>query len=160
MKMATAQTTQPTNFKLDGTGFSVSPVPEDKRHSSVKAGHAVYVYIPGLFGSGRSCELYVELEANSSDSGYKVFILDPNTIVSGREYVFTYDHNRRAIFDHDPTPFIAEVEQMIGAALYYVFIYSSSSAETPKPRQWFKEWHGIIQKNVRAQMAQFNPVRG
>ncbi len=190
-KMATAITTQPTGSKKLGTVQLVnpanyrsgkkidlecwaSPVPENELHPGVKADLAVDVEALEYFESGHSYALRVELEPNSPDSyvgfGYKVFVSDPELEVTHREYMFTYDHGDKddhgdkAIFDHKPIPFTAATEQMIGAALYYLFIDSkrddSGSAEIPTLEQWLKEWHEIIQSNVRAQMAQFNPARG
>ena len=183
--MATTITAQPTGSKKLGTiqlvnpadyssGKKVdlecwaSPVPEGELRSGVKADLAVDVYIPGFFRSGRDYVLRVELEPNSPDSyvdfGYKVFVSDPELEVTHREYMFTYDHERKAIFDHKPIPFTVLAEQTIGAALYYLFSDSKqddpSSAETPTLEQWLNKWHEIIQSNVRAQMAQFNPARG
>lgn len=183
--MATATTTQSTDPKKLGTVKLVdpanyasgkkidlecwaSPVPENELHPGVKADLAVDVYIPGFFRSGRDYVLRVELEPNSPDSyvgfGYKVFVSDPKLGVIRRKYMFTYDHGDKAIFDHNPIPFTAAAEQMIGAALYYLFIDSkrddSGSAEIPMLQQWLEEWREIIQNNVRAQMAQFNPARG
>ena len=174
--MATAITTQSTDFKLLGTEFLFSPVPEGELHSGVEANLAVDVYIPGFFKeSGRSYVLRVELEDNSKAKdnspnsyvgpGYRVFVTNQTEgVPSHREYMFIYNHESGAIFEHDPTPFTVAVEQMIGAALYYLFIYSkrngSSLVEIPTLQQWLEEWHEIIQSNVRAQMAAFNPARG
>lgn len=170
--MATAQTTQPTNSKLLGTEFLFSPVPEGELHSGVEANLAVDVYIPGFFKeSGRSYVLRVELEDNSKAKdnspnsyvgpGYRVFVTNQTEgVPRHREYMFTYDHKRKAIFEHDPTPFTLVMEQMIGTALYYLKHGGPISVKTSALEQWLKEWHEIIQSNVRAQMAQFNPARG
>ena len=172
--MATAITTQPTGSKKLGTiqlvnpanyrsGEKIdlecwaSPVPESELHPGVKADLAVDVEALKYFESEHSYVLRVELEPNSPDSyvgfGYKVFFSDPELEVTHREYMFTYDHGDKAIFDHDPIPFTAAAEQMLGAALYYLFIDSkqddSSSAEIPTFQQWLEDWHEIIQNSVR-----------
>lgn len=176
--LGTLQLVDPANYssgkKIDLECWA-SPVPESKLHSGVEVDLAVDVYILDFFESERSYKLRVELEDNSKAKdnspnsyvgpGYRVFVTDQTEgVPRHREYMFTYDHKHKAIFEHDPTPFTVAVEQMIGAALYYLFIYSkrdgSSSAEIPALQQWLKEWHEIIQSNVRAQMAQFNPARG
>lgn len=181
--------------EMIGISCSASPVPEDELRPSVQAGHAVDITGTVTYESGMTHArvMRVELEANTPndyvDHGFKVFISDPTIGVDNREFMFTYDHGHKAIFEHNPLPFTWVTEQMIGAALYYFFIYCEQDASRPKYtpsigrwneivqeqmsklgvpavpavptlEQWTKEWHEIIQKNVRAQMAQFNPVRG
>ena len=184
--MATAITTQPTGPKRLGTVKLVdpakyssgekidmecwaSPVPKNKLRPGSKADLAVDVCAGISYGSIHGYEFRVELEDDSSNSyvghEYEVFVTDQYMgIPRPREYMLAYNHKSKATFDHDPIPLTVAVEQMIGAALYYLFIDSkqddSSSAEIPTFQQWLEEWHEIIQKNVCAQMAQFNPARG
>ena len=176
--MATAITTQPTDSKrlgviqlVDpencGSGekidleFRAYPVPKGELRPGSKADLAVDIgaRTRGFYGSTRRrYELRVELEGDPSNSyygyEYDVFVTGQyKGAPRSREYVLTYDHDRKVIFEHEPTLLTPAVEQMIGAALYYFFIDSkrddSSSAEIPTLQQWLEDWHEIIQNNVR-----------
>ena len=141
--------------------FRAYPVPKDELRPGSKADLAVDIgaRTRGFYGSTRRrYELRVELEGDPSNSyygyEYEVFVTDRyEGAPRSREYVLAYDHERKAIFDHEPTLLKPAVEQMIGAALYYLFIDSkqddSSSAEIPTFQQWLEDWHEIIQNSVR-----------
>ena len=174
--MTTAITTQPTDPKDLGTvklvdpencgsgekidlEFRAYPAPRGKLRSGSKADLAVDIdaRTHGFYRSTRRrYEFRVELEGDPSNGyygyEYDVFVTDQTKGVPRREYVLAYDHERKAIFEHEPTLLTPVVEQMLGAALYYLFIDSkqddSSSAEIPTLQQWLEEWHEIIQNNV------------